>query len=444
MGPVYHPPCYAGEVDPHSTRLTRVVSRGAQHVRVLACCTLDATLPDGRHALARLDRPIFRVGSHETNDLVVDDPTVSKHHLEIEVTPDGYRVTDLCSSNGTLLGGLRVGTLTVIEPVELALGNVRLAIMPGAGEIELPATEDDRFGRLIGRAPVMRELFDQLARVAASDCAVVLEGETGTGKETVARSLHEHSARAGGPFVVVECASLQAELMEDELFGHVRGAFTGADSDRAGLLEAASGGTLFLDEVGDLSMPLQAKFLGVLSRLEVRRLGGANSRPVDLRVIAASQRNLAVEVNRGRFRSDLFYRLAVVRLTVPPLRDRREDIPLLIGAFLAAARARGVPGVPDELSAVALARLQSQPWAGNVRELRNTLDRIVLRLPGEEPDADTEQPQLFTARERALFEFERGYFEALLATHGGNVSAVARAADLDRRYLARILKRLGL
>jgi DNA-binding NtrC family response regulator len=243
----------------------------------------------------------------------------------------------------------------------------------------------------------------------------------------------------------MQCAGIHADLVEDELFGHVRGAFTGADSDRPGMLESANSGTLFLDDVGDLALPLQSRFLGMLSRRAVKRIGAQGTRSFDVRVVAATQRNLAVDVNQNRFRADLFYRLAVVRLKVPPLRERREDIPLLIGRFLESARSRGLADVPDELSAVAVARLQAQPWPGNVRELRNTIDRIVLQLPGDAAaEVPADQKLLFSAREHALTDFERSYFAALLATMGGNLSAVARAADLDRRYLVRILKRLGL
>jgi DNA-binding NtrC family response regulator len=247
--------------------------------------------------------------------------------------------------------------------------------------------------------------------------------------------------------VVVECAGVSAALLEDELFGHVRGAFSGAVEERLGVLEAAGGGTLLLDEVADLPLVLQAKFLGALERRKITRLGSASSRRIDVRVLASSQRVLAREVNEGRFRADLFYRLAVVRLRVPPLRERPEDIPLLCGELLDAARARGLADVPPALSAAALARLRVQPWPGNVRELRNTLERTLQHLPGDaadEPAPAAKSGHFFSERQAALLEFERAYFRRQLALHPGNLSAVARATGLDRSYLARILKRLAL
>jgi two-component system, NtrC family, response regulator GlrR len=426
------------------TPATRVVRRGASHVRELSVCRLEVELPSGEQLTARIDRPVFRIGAHESNDLVLADPTVSQHHLEIHVTPEGYLLSDLGSSNGTLAGNMRIGGLTVIEPVELRLGETRLRVVPGADTVDVPAAADERFGELVGRSPLMRELFEQLGRLAESDCSVLLEAETGSGKEAVARALHQKSARADRPFVVVKCAGLHHDLMEDELFGHMRGAFTGADVDRAGVLETASRGTLFLDEIGELPAPLQPKLLGALERRKVRRLGSQSTRAIDVRVIASSQRNLAREVNEGRFRADLFYRVAVVRLRIPPLRERLEDIPLLVNGFLEQARARGISDVPPSLSAVALARLGAQPWPGNVRELGNAIERIVLQIASEERDEPRSGGNFFSEREQVLATFERNYFRRALATHAGNLSAVARATGLDRRYLQRILSRLGL
>jgi two-component system, NtrC family, response regulator GlrR len=422
------------------------VGSGARAVRVMRGCTVEVTAGPGRGTSARLDKTIFRVGSHASNDLVLPDETVSRHHLELRVEPEGWRIVDLGSSNGTLLGRARLGEVLVQAAATLTLGATTLAITPADGETELPGSRATRFGALGGQSPAMRELFAQLEAVAKSDVTVLLEGETGTGKERVAESIHRESARAGEPFVVVDCGALAGSLMESELFGHVRGAFTGAEQARTGLIEAASGGTLFLDEVGELPLALQAKLLGVLTRGKVTPVGAGEARKVDVRVIAATHRNLPRAVNAGLFRAELFYRLAVVRLRVPPLRERLEDVPLLVGELLTELRAREGERVPDELSAVALARLSAQPWPGNVRELRNTVEAAVINLPsaaGAAPPAPPVQP-FFSSREVALAEFHRRYFARFVNDEQFNYSRLAAETGLDRGYLHRILKRYGI
>jgi DNA-binding NtrC family response regulator len=429
-------------------QMTRVISREGAEVRMMRTCVLEVVEGGARGTRVTIDRPVFRVGAHASCDLVLDDATVSQHHLELRAEPGGYRVIDLDSSNGTFVGGLRLGEALASEPLTLELGQTMLRLTPGAAErdeVELPASGRQRFGTLVGRSVAMRELFWQLEAAARVDSAVLLEGETGTGKERVAESLHLESPRASGPFVVVDCGALVGELMESELFGHVRGAFTGASADRRGLVESAHGGTLFLDEIGELPLPLQAKLLGVLERRRVQPVGGGELKPVDVRVIAATHRELAREVNRGGFRADLFYRVAVLRLRVPPLRERVDDIPLLVDEVLAELRARMGQQIPGALSSIAVARLQSQPWPGNVRELRNAIERAVAGLQPPTPVAvdDTTEPWV-AARARARERFERAYFTELLVRSGGNVSQAARLAGLDRRYLSRMLDRLGM
>ena len=427
-----------------STHATRVIRQGGTEVRVLRTCTLEVIGPDGERTVGKLDRPVFRIGSHVSNDLAPPDPTISKHHLEVTVVPEGYRLVDLGSSNGTWLGDVRLGELTVDEALELRIGESTLLFRPDLFEVEVPASPASNFFSLVGRSVVMRELFQALAQVAATDSPVLLEGDAGTGKELAAHAIHSASRRAGGPFIVVDCAALIGSLVESELFGHVRGAFTGADNDRIGLLEAANGGTVFLDRVNELPLALQAKLPGVLERHVVQPVGTRTRRRLDVRVIASSRSNLAREVNEGRFRADLFYRLSVIRVSLPPLSARLDDLPLLVASFLDDARARGVPDVPPELPSVVMARLASQPWPGNVRELRNAIERALLGLPEAAQTGEAPKRQLFSAQAEALQQFEHSYFAALLAEHQGNVSAVARAAELDRRYLVRILKRLGL
>jgi DNA-binding NtrC family response regulator len=314
---------------------------------------------------------------------------------------------------------------------------------------------------MVGRSVVMRELFARLAAVAPTDATVLVTGETGTGKELVAEALHENSARKGGPFVVLDCGAIPANLMESETFGHERGAFTGATSARAGAFERANGGTLFLDEIGELPLEMQPKLLRALERREIRRVGGTKMLQVNIRVVAATNRDLAVEVNKGRFREDLFYRLAVAHLAVPALRERRDDIPLLVEHILAGlpeGRDRGPRSETIEL-------MKKHEWPGNVRELRNVIERAVLfkqnvREPSViaaavpaareavSPDdlrvvVDPKIP-FKVAKQDLIDEFERRYVRALLDAHGGNISAAARAAGIDRMSIHKILTRLGM
>jgi DNA-binding NtrC family response regulator len=342
------------------------------------------------------------------------------------------------------MGAVRVGDISIAEPVTLTLGTTTLKLAPATVEAEVPASTRTSFGSVLGRSLAMRELFEQLDAVAKSDCSLIIEGETGVGKEQVAESIHGESPRNEGPFVVVDCGALSGDLMESELFGHAKGAFSGADDDRKGLLQMADGGTLFLDEVAELPLPLQAKLLSVLERRKVTPVGSVEPRPIDVRVIAATNRNLAREVNEGHFRADLFFRLAVVRLRVPPLRERLDDIPQLVEGFLASLREREGSHVPLTLSPLELARLSASPWAGNVRELRNAVERTALRVGGTGAPVETEagKPEPFIkARDRFVDEFERRYLTDILERCDLNVSEAARQSGVDRRNFQRLLRR---
>jgi two-component system, NtrC family, response regulator GlrR len=426
-----------------STNITRVVARGQAEVRLMQTCSVEVLAGAGVGTVARVEKPSFAIGSHETNDLVLADDSVSKHHLELHVAPDGYRILDLSSSNGTYMSGVKITDITILEPVTLQVGTTTLRITPAMGEHEVPASARVRFGSVLGRSVVMRELFEQLEAVSKSDCSVLIEGDTGVGKEQVAESIHNESARKDLPFVVVDCGAISGELLESELFGHAKGAFTGADTERKGLLQMADGGTVFLDEVGELPIALQAKLLGVLERRKVTPVGASVSKSIDVRVIAATNRNLAREVNEARFRSDLFFRLAVVRLRVPPLRERLDDIPMLVEHFLDVLRQREGAHVPSTLAPIELARLSAQPWAGNVRELRNAVERLALRIGGPSvPDDNPGRPEPFIkARDRFVEEFERRYLTDILERAGMNVSEAARQAGVDRRNFQRLLRR---
>jgi two-component system, NtrC family, response regulator GlrR len=395
------------------------------------------------------------IGSHASNDLVIDDPTVSRFHCEIRIDQDGTRVRDLDSRNGTVLDGVRVIEGFLRGNSVLRLGQSTLRFEFGQDRNLLPVSAEPRFGSLVGVSIGMRTAFGMMQRAAQSDATVLLEGETGTGKEGAAESIHRASERRDGPFVVVDCSAIPRELIESELFGHEKGAFTGAVGRRIGAFEEASGGTIFLDEVGELTPELQPKLLRVLEQREVRRVGTNIPVPADVRVVAATNRDLRAEVNDGRFRSDLYFRLAVVRIPLPPLRTRPEDIPLLVEDILSRLPAR--PEVAKRLrTAEFSAALQRATWPGNVRELRNCIERC---LVFEEPIGVGDGPSQEIApagatidssmsyeegRRRALADFQRRYVEALLETHEGRIAQAARAAGIDRVYLHRLIRRYGL
>ena len=410
--------------------------------------TLVVTNADGEARVTH-DGDVCRVGSHSSNDVVVKDRTVSRFHCRLIRDGAMWRVTDQGSSNGTRLDGVLVRDALFATHAKLTLGDTTIEVR----------TEDDRavllpsapsFGSLLGASVAMKKLFVQLEKVAASEADVLIFGESGTGKELVAGEIAQRGPRADKPLVVVDCGALAPNLVESELFGHARGAFTGADRDRVGAFEAADGGTVFLDEVGELPAELQPKLLRALESREVRRLGETKARKVDVRVIAATHRDLEREVNAGTFREDLFFRLAVIQLQVPPLRDRKEDIPILVRAFLDALR---VPEVEDALFPPrALAELAAHDWPGNVRELRNHVERCVVlqestapskRRPPPAAGVDLQVPYRL-AKEKVLDAFEREYLSALLEATGGNMSKASRQAGMDRMHLTHLARKHGL
>jgi transcriptional regulator with GAF, ATPase, and Fis domain len=397
-----------------------------------------------------------RVGKAQDNDLVLSDDTVSRHHCELTRANDGVHVRDLGSTNGTRVQGARVSEAIVQPGTVLKVGEVEIALRPAARNVEVMPSDKTWFGAAIGRSLAMRSIFGVLERIAQTDATVLLEGETGTGKDVLARAIWTESAHAQGPFVVVDCGAVSYSLLESELFGHERGAFTGAIAARQGAFELADGGTVFLDEIGELPLDVQPKLLRVLETKEFRRVGGNKTLKTNVRVIAATKRNLQREVQAGKFREDLYFRLAVVPITVPPLRVRREDIPPLVQHILKASG--GAMTVSDET----MQALVAHDWPGNVRELRNVLERTVYlaRATGQTelhvvslPTAAAAAGDVFqfepgrSYREtRAKFdaEFERRYVKWLLARHGGNVSAAAREAKMDRKHLHDMAKKHGL
>jgi transcriptional regulator with GAF, ATPase, and Fis domain len=391
------------------------------------------------------------VGSAPGTEVRVADREVSRLHVELEPTDRGTWVRDLGSRNGTFVQDLLITAALAPDGARIRLGRTELVLRYPAAPSPVELWPNPSFGGLIGASTAMRELFAQMARVAKSDAPVLILGETGTGKELAAHAIHEASARASGPFVIVDCAALASSLVEAELFGHARGAFTDAVGARAGAFETANGGTIFLDEIGELSPAMQPKLLRALESQTVKRLGESEHRRVDVRLVAATHRDLRRMVNAGAFREDLYFRLAVLPLELPSLRARPSDVPLLFRHFLRGRQT--VEPVSDR-------DLTQMPWLGNVRELRNFVERVCAFGTkdaldrGREGDRDGSGPAAGDAaaavpfeqpfkdfRERWIDHGEREYVTRILARHGRNVSAAADAAGLDRTYLYRLIRK---
>jgi DNA-binding NtrC family response regulator len=408
--------------------------------------------PDRGQAL-ETEQEVLTVGVADGNALRLTDDTVSGFHLELTRRDSGVSVQDLDSSNGTWFQGVRIDRGVVAPGTELELGRTRLRISDGAGAaVELHA--ETELDDLKGETGVMRRLMAQVTTAARSAVPVLVIGESGTGKELVARALHDHGERAGKPFVTFDCSATVPNLIGSELFGHERGAFTGAERQHIGAFERADGGTLFLDEIGELPQELQPQLLGALERKRFRRVGARTETPVDVRVVSATNRDLRAEVNAGTFRLDLYYRVAVVVLRVPPLRERAADIPLLVTHFL---REGGHSGAIDSIvSDRELEALKAYRWPGNVRELRNWVEATMamgespeLREQDAAPSDAGERPKVLDlpyqdARRLVLDGFELAYLKHLVQSTDGNVSQAARQAKMDRTYLIKLLQRHGL
>jgi DNA-binding NtrC family response regulator len=415
-----------------------------------------ATLGPGKGRSLALTRSLMTVGRHATNDLAIEDPQVSGIHLELVRTARGVRVRDAGSTNGTWLGPHRITEAELVPTAEITIGATVLRFDFDSDALSAPVSPHTSFGGLVAQSTAMRELFATLERIAPKPLSILIQGETGTGKEEVARAVHERSGRQG-PFIVIDATALPETLAEAVLFGHEKGAFTGATERRIGLFEAAHGGTILIDEIGELPAPLQSKFLRVLEKREVVRVGSHTPIPIDVRVLAATHRDLRKEIEAGRFREDLYFRIAQVRVQVPSLRDRPEDIPVIAQHLLAQMPTR------KQLDRDALQVLVSHPWPGNVRELRNVLSRASAFAQGstirradvagegsgfrglrEERDVLDLTGTFSEAKNRAIERFEAAYLAALLKRCGGNISKAAREADLARHHLRDLLKKRGL
>ena len=384
------------------------------------------------------------MGTAASNDLVLTDDAVSQHHLSIRVLAGSYLATDLESTNGTIVAKHRIEALHLVPGDVIEIGETRVRLEEAPDATELPLSDATAFGRLIGRSADSRRLFAILETVARRDTTVLLVGETGTGKDLAAQAIHDGSTRADKPFVVVDCSAIPAGLMESELFGFERGAFTGAERRRDGALVEADGGTVFFDEIAKLPYDMQPKLLRALENREVRPLGSNKSVRFDVRVIAASDRDLGVAVNRGAFREDLFYRLNVIAVRMPPLRDRPDDIALLANHFYREFS-------QDEaavLSPEKMKPLLHHAWPGNVRELRNAIEQMVaLSELGDGAEGRLEPAEASLsyreARAKAQSAFERAFLWPLMARAEGNVSQAARLAKMDRVNLIKLLRKHG-
>jgi DNA-binding NtrC family response regulator len=428
----------------------------------------------GRAREHTFDKGTITIGAMEDNDLVVSDDTVSRYHCKIVQEDTSYLLVDLGSTNGTFINRVRIKEAYLKPGCTIGLGNTEVKFHAADEKVEILPSRKEKLGRMVGRHVKMRELYTVLEKIAPTATTVVIEGETGTGKEVVAQTIHDLSTRSSGPIMVFDCGAVPDNLIESELFGHEKGSFTGAIMTRQGLFEMAHGGTLFLDELGELPLDLQPKLLRALEQREIRRVGSNKPIKVDVRIIAATNRNLEDEVRAGRFRQDLFYRLSVVRVMLPPLRDRVDDLQVLIKHFLAEAPYNRKPDGSQKVTGVSRAAmdlLAAYKWPGNVRELVNTVERAVSFAEGEliEPrdlpetvrgeeaaprrggssgpinvgSADVDAT-FKDAKERWVSTFERDYILTLLKKNKGNISHAAREADIDRKYFRKLMKKYGI
>jgi DNA-binding NtrC family response regulator len=390
------------------------------------------------------------LGSGPACDFRLTDRTVSRRHAALDVRGDVLRIVDLGSTNGTRVNGVVVYDASLVGGERVELGDAVISVQRGAGGERPQVSTETRFGHVIGASLEMRRLYPLCKRLAVSEIPVIIEGETGTGKEALAESLHAEGPLAKGPFVVFDCTAVPPNLLESELFGHERGAFTGAVQSRKGVFAEAHGGTLFIDEVGDLDLALQSKLLRAIERSEFRPVGGNQVVRVDVRILAATRRDLDREVQAGRFRDDLFHRLAVSRIELPPLRERKGDVVVLCRHFLEQAGAP-LDAIPNEV----VTRWDDHAWPGNVRELRNAVARFLALgelgrlepVPQQSSGSDWVNDILALdlpiseARDRVIQEFEERYIARALHHTGGNVTRAARAAGVGRRYFQTLKSR---
>ena len=443
-------------VEPRQTAVeTGLATTGAKSPHRAYACRVTAGPSTG--AEITIGGRAVVIGSHGACDLVLQDPKVSRRHVKLTAAAEGMRIQDLESKNGTYADGVRV--YDMVSPIGrsatilVKVGDSTLRIGPASSRSIKPSKRT-RFGALVGETPAMREVFAVLELAAKADATILLEGESGTGKELAARALHDHSKRAEGPFVVLDCSAINAELVDSQLFGHVVGAFTGAVKERNGAFVEAKGGTLFIDEIGELPPASQAKLLRALEARTVQPVGSDQLISIDTRVVAATHRDLAGMVDQGEYRFDLFHRLSVVHIVLPPLRERTGDLPALIRGFY-----EGREIDPGPIEGERLEHLCAHNWPGNVRELRNTLERsfvmsgevpfleLDLWLSGGERSRASQSVEISLpfkeAKQRVVDAFERAYLAELIDRYD-NLSEASRHAGINRRHLRKLLEEHGL
>ncbi len=399
----------------------------------------------------------LKIGKAPENDIVLDHPTVSRNHAVLTRSGDQFLVQDQGSTNGTFVEGAQIKEGYLKPGAMLEIGDVQLRFQPTIKALDVSPATEDRLVDLVGHSTPMRQIFALIKRIAPTESTLLLIGETGCGKGAASKTIHKLSTRAQGPFVVFDCASVPDQLIESELFGHEKGSFTGAVSQRKGFLEAADGGTLFIDEIDDLSLDLQPKLLRALEDREFRRVGSSSAGiKFDTRVIAASKKDLWEEVQKGRFREDLYFRLSVFTVTLPPLRDRKEDIPLLVDSWANTPLWTKLPEAERQ-------KVLGHTWPGNVRELRNfverrkymadmpelAMDAFLKDYSGPEKVEGEQLPVTYAGpfkdcKEELIRGFEREYLTRLLSKAQGNIAKAARDAALDRKHLYSLLHKYQL
>lgn len=481
-------PSLQGEEDEDESAMTIIFSGGRPAFKHLRKSKLVVTAGADQGTELEIDRSRVSGGRSMVNDLVISDKAVSGAHFEILSTDEGYRLHDMESTNGTFVGGLRIREVYLKPGTEFQVGHTAIRFQPTNEVVEIALSSADRFGDALGASVAMREVFAILEKVAPSDLTLLITGHTGTGKEVVARAVHEKSSRSDKPFVVLDCGAIPKNLIESTLFGHEKGAFTGAVESHRGCFEQAGGGTIFLDEIGELDLSLQPKLLRVLENRELKRVGGQKTISVDVRVLAATNRDLRKMVSDGTFREDLYFRLSVMQVELPPLKGRVEDIPLLVERFLQDRSLQGVKG--SQFSTDALEILKRHRWPGNVRELRNVVERAasladgpiiqpseifisrglvppsgqtragasgaIYGAPGAGADAGGEgagalgdfnpaamagEMKFKDAKQEVVDVFEKEYLKALIDAHEGNITRASNQAGLTRYHLRELLKK---
>lgn len=477
--------------DNESAGLTTVFEGERATVRRLRKAKLVVLDGDDKGKEVEISKSRCTGGRSIINDLIIADKSISGTHFEIVVRDDGYRLRDLSSRNGTYVNDLQIREVYLKPGTIFRAGQTKVQFKPTTDIVEIKLSKEDRFDKVIGGSPIMREMFASLEKISPSDLTCLITGETGTGKELVARGIHNASNRKSKPFVVLDCGAIPRDLIESTLFGHEKGAFTGAIGQQQGCFEQASGGTIFLDEIGELDVSLQPKLLRVLEQREIKRVGGDRTISVDVRVLAATNRDLRAEVNNGNFREDLYFRLSVVHCELPPLRERREDIPTIANHFLKTVASRR--SLNMSFGQDAMAAMLTHPWSGNVRELRNVVERatalcdgpVITRQDltfgpaGPSPMAahdlalaganaaqaaaatmsgitPSQSPATFdpallkpglgfkSAKQTVVDAFESAYLAALLKRNEDNITRSAQEAGLTRYHLRELLKRHGL